>query len=929
MNSWLTGLVLSWVSLLSGASLLSIDFGAQYFKACLVRHGKPFEIVLNIQSKRKTPSVVSFHEDVRQFGDDGLALQGKGPKSTLMYFPYLLGENLTEVPDVSLPLYLGYHERYYPFDIFAHETRKVPTFKFKDKEMVMEEAAAHVIGFAKSIAEIAGDGAEVREVVVTVPSTATQRQRRAVMDAAEIAGFKKISVAHETTSAAVQRALDLNYGANATKNTSHTLIFNMGSVHTEVCVVSFTPVDHQSKLVPSVRVLACSTVDKLGGHHVDLLIADKMLVAFKEKYPKLASIDGNIRALKKLVVQAQAAKHVLSANKEAQFRVESLYEDTDFVKPISRQLLEDMAKENFALIPSVIDEAVALSGIEGGLGAIDEVEVVGGGWRIPKVQQLLQEHINANREAKLDLGQHLNGEEAMASGAAFIIANSSAAFRVKKIFLNDISKFDYTVIFTALDSTVSDEAKEFKKVVPILPRGTALSKLKKMNLKVDFNLQMDLLENDNLLTTYHMKGFGDDKMKKYEHLGKPTVSVVVGLDSSGVFKVSAADATWKENVTQNETEVEEAPKADTDDTTANDSAVGTENSSNATNTSSSKPKKPKKPKVLTHFVELEISTVEHLPLPMSEEDKKAAIERYKVAQDFDANVKATMGAKNTLEAYIYEARDTMDSELSQEVSTEEARAEITSLCTTIEEWLYEDGANAGKADYEDKYAEIQAKVAPIKLRGTEIEARASLEELVPQGLDYINKTLAYVKKNMSWVTKEDTGLVENMTRDFEAWYENVTTLQKATALTEPLVYQVNDVKLMLSRVYQEAQRLTRIQYIPPRQYERDPYGYGGYGGYNWSNYNWSNFNRSGFNYSDFFRNQSNFSGSNFNDSYDQYYDEYMKKFKDYADKSSNANGGSAGADGGNSGSTESDAGSSEAGKDNAGATPDTEEKAEL
>jgi hypoxia up-regulated 1 len=876
-------------------------------------------MVLNIQSKRKTPSVVSFHEDVRQFGDDGLALQGKGPKKTLMYFPYLLGKNLTGVPDVSAGK-LGYHERYYPFDIFAHETRKVPTFKVGDKEMVMEEAAAHVFGFAKSIAEMSDDGAEVREIVVTVPATATQRQRRAVMDAAEIAGFKKISIAHETTSAAVNRATDLNYaaGGNATeKNTTHTLIFNMGSVHTEVCVVSFAPVEHQSKPVPSVKVLACTVVDKLGGHYIDLLIADQMLQGFKTKYPKLASIDGSIRALKKLLVQAQATKHVLSANKDAQFRVESLYEDTDFFAPFSRQLLEDLTKDTFALIPSAIDEAVALSGLEGGLAAIDEVEVVGGGWRIPKVQQLLLEHINANREAKLDLGQHLNGEEAMASGAAFIIANSSAAFRVKKIFLTDISKFDYTVIFTALDSTVSDEAKDFKKVVPILPTGTALSKLKKMNLKVDFNLQMELLENDNLVTTYTMKGFGEEKMKKYEHLGKPTVSVVVGLDASGIFKVSAADATWKENVTQNETEPEDA-----DGTAANASVADTENSSsNASTDATSKPKKPKKPKVLSHFVELQVTTIEHLPLPMSEEDKKAAIERYKAAQEFDAEVKATMGAKNTLEAYIYEARDAMDAELSQQVSTEEVRAEVTSLCTTIEEWLYDDGANAKKADYDDKYVQIQDKLAPIKLRASEIEARVQLEELIPQGLEYISKTLKYVKANMSWVTKEDTGLVENMTKDFETWYENVTTQQKATPLTEPLVFEANEAKMMISRAYQEAQRLTRIQYIPPRPYERDPYGYGGYGGYNYSNYNWSNFNRSGFNYSDYFRNQSNYSGFNWNDSSDE---EYMKRFRDYADSSNS------GENTGGSGSSESsgDTGSSGTGAGNDGAAPDSD-KAEL
>merc|ERR1719221_189370 len=147
-----------------------------------------------------------------------------------------------------------------------------------------------------------------------------------------------------------------------------------------------------------------------------------MLKAFQEKFPKLADgIVKNPRALRKLLSQAQKTKAILSSNKNAPFIVESLYEDTDFSTTIKREAFEDMCKDMFARLTDPIDQALKQANLT--LEDITQVEVVGGAWRVPKVQQLLSEFITKNNK-KLPLGQHLNGEEAAALGAALVAANS-------------------------------------------------------------------------------------------------------------------------------------------------------------------------------------------------------------------------------------------------------------------------------------------------------------------------------------------------------------------------------------------------------------------------------------------------------------------------------------------------------------------------
>merc|ERR1719401_2104080 len=129
----------------------------------------------------------------------------------------------------------------------------------------------------------------------------------------------------------------------------------------------------------------------VGGHLFDLKIAEVMLKKFQDKHKKLADgIVKNPKALRKLISQAQKTKAMLSANKNAPYIVESLYEDTDFQATIKREEFEEMCKDMFDKLTAPIEKAMAVANITA--ADLTGVEVVGGAWRVPKIQTILSEY---------------------------------------------------------------------------------------------------------------------------------------------------------------------------------------------------------------------------------------------------------------------------------------------------------------------------------------------------------------------------------------------------------------------------------------------------------------------------------------------------------------------------------------------------------
>eukprot|EP00928_Gymnodinium_smaydae_P061231 TRINITY_DN45362_c0_g1_i1.p1 TRINITY_DN45362_c0_g1~~TRINITY_DN45362_c0_g1_i1.p1 ORF type:complete len:1000 (+),score=297.48 TRINITY_DN45362_c0_g1_i1:108-3002(+) len=898
--------------------LLGIDLGSQYFKAAVVAPGKPFEVVHNQHSKRKTPTAVSFLEKVRTFGDDALASAARGARKTPMFFPSQLGRNLTAVGDAERP---WLPTQFYPYVLGVNDSGSLRFDIDDETSYSVEEVTAHLLAFAKGLASATVEGISVSETLLTVPSAARYPQRRALVGAARIAGLPRPQLVHETSVAALQRALDLDLsGANGTANTSTVLYYNMGARHVEACVVRYDAATHMSKPTVAMDVLGCGSSDKLGGHQVDVVIAQRMLEAFKAKHPKLADITKSIRALKKLEKEAMGLKHVLSANREGQFRVESLYEDTDFFYPVTRETLEEWCSEIFADFSKPIEAALDAAKLT--LEAVDTVEMIGGGWRIPKIQTLISDYLVAKRPAgmpALNLSQHINGDEAMATGAAFFGANSSISFRTKRIYFTDYSIHHYSLLLEPLNSSQPSE-EGWTKDVELFAAGSSLRSRKTVKLTVGFDLRATLFENGDRVGTWDIPGIHEAATTTYAHLETPLVSLKFDLDTSGIVQLASATAIFDEPVP---VRAEPAPNASAAAANASATAGNDDNASseaegegagaagdeasadaaasaeaaaaagaegaNATVANKTKIKKRKVP-----LAAAEAAVTDAMPRGLTAEERSQATERLRALEAADAEVRRIESAKNALESFVYEAREKLGSdEYVLQVSVEETREAIGSNLTNMEEWLYEEEAMTASAELlEEKLKELHGQVGPILRRAQELEHRAGLPELVEKVLLYVNQTLTYVQTNMTWVAAKEVEGVQNTTEQFVAWWENHSAIQAERPLTEDPVFSVNDAKRGLLHLQNEAQRLTKIKKIDPIPYSND---YGRYGSYyddyfkNFSGGNYSN-------YSDWFRNfssnGSNFNYSNFRDS------EYMRSFYEHMAKNAKGNFSGDGADAG-------------------------------
>jgi hypoxia up-regulated 1 len=478
--------------------VIGLDFGSDSMKVALVQPGKPIEIVTNFQSKRKTPTCITFYKGERMFGSDSFALMPRKPELSFTLFNRMLGRGVED------PLVKEVNGQYFPYEVYSYSNatateeaaqgadrfvpaegslliRQVPDAAQKKKPLdegeveaevpynSPEELMAMMMRHANDIT-LGHGGKRVKDVVITVPSYYTQHERIAIQNAAEIADLRVLSLVEENTAAALHYSIDRVYEEPYT-----VLFYNMGASSVQVSVVkyhSYTVKEGgKNKSVGQFEVLGKGWDRSLGGFNFDVklaeLLADKFNAAWSKKknYPAGGDLRNFVIPMTKLRTQANKVKEVLSANPEFPVRAEQLHAEVDLNTRITRQEFEDLCEELFQRVTSPIDQALAMAGIS--LDQVNAVELLGGGVRMPKVKKIIDDYFASITAAKPDdaeknvtkveVGQHLNGDEAMAMGAAFRAANLSSSFRVRKVGMFDRQVFGIGVQLNTLFSTEAPE----------------------------------------------------------------------------------------------------------------------------------------------------------------------------------------------------------------------------------------------------------------------------------------------------------------------------------------------------------------------------------------------------------------------------------------------------------------------------------------
>ncbi|KAG5508092.1 hypothetical protein GH5_07151 [Leishmania sp. Ghana 2012 LV757] len=661
-------------------SVFGVDFGNLNSTVAITRCGG-VDIVTNEVSKRETTTIVSFLDDERFIGEQGLDRYVRNAQNTVFLLKRFIGMRMDD-PQLTVERkyltcnvtgddngrlmfsvnYCGEEKCFYPEQVLA---------------MMLQRLRSYVNEAATTDPRVKVD---VLDFVITVPSYYTADQRRLMYQAAEVAGLHCMSLINETTASAVDYGIFRGSSLKETEEEGQVVgILDIGYGATNFCVCKFWR--------GNCKILARTFDRNNGTRDCDYVLYQHMASEVKSRYH--VDVSENKRARLRLLQACERLKYLLSANQSAPLNVENLMDVDVNIPCFERSTMESLCQDILLRIKTVMERGFAEAGVK--CEDFHSIEMIGGGCRIPMMKRLVEEVLGRPPSFTL------NASETTARGCAIVAAMLSPKFQVREFKVMEVPAFPILLGYYAQNPRSPSSVPflpQVNKVVKLL--GAADSYPKKLDVRFPCSSAPKIYafydcESELVKGFVHPSSYviGEWEMG-FPSKPKGAVNemrVRINIKPDGLMEVDKAEAI-------DVYEVEETP--------APAAAPAAENGETAEKGNEEAPAEPPKPVKKMKEAAIGVPVKPNLQiLGHSGESvvnfRKAEVEMH----DRDSRINRTRVKRNELESYILDFRPRFSpGGMLAEYAAADAAADFVRQCDEDEQWLYEDGESATYDEYE-------------------------------------------------------------------------------------------------------------------------------------------------------------------------------------------------------------------------------------